>query len=296
MAKASSYIGSDKAVGRLPRFSGKARSSVESKLRNAGFSPSKTSSGSSATWIHPDGSQVRIDMAHRPSSPKTNLIDGKPIMSHVRNHYHKLWSDGINLLSLDDRGYVVASKTANAHIPAKRHKESGFESSLLFEAPFFQESDQMAMSNSSNLGNHQRWLFELPYVDQEYYLDSEADLMFGKVFKSLWGKVTGQRPSSSPPSPTSSSTPTQPSSPFRTNAPSTRTRRIIEQELRSDRETLSQQSKKYEELSCYDRIYRPTIFQPQDLNLETKCLNLRSSMATLKTNIAKLEEELKSVK
>lgn len=161
MAKASSHIGSNKAVGRLPRFSGRARSFVEGNLRSAGFSPSKTSSSSSVTWIHPDGSQVRIDQAHQPSSPKINTKrDGKPFMSHVRNHYHKLWTDGVNLLSLDDRGYVVDSKSANAHIPAKRHKESEFENSWLFEAPFIHPR---IVLNSSNLGKNQHWLFESPY-------------------------------------------------------------------------------------------------------------------------------------
>lgn len=201
MPKASSHIGSGKAVGKLPRFSGKARSSVEAKLRNSGFSPSRISSGSSVTWIHSDGSQVRIDVAHNPGSPKINSIDGKPMMSHVRNHYHKLWSDGINLLSLDDRGYVVASKTANAHIPAKRHKESEFENSLLFEGSFVQESDRTTISNTSVLENNQRWLFELPYASQEYYnSSSEVDAMFIDWAKKKWEQLKkGKKTPSSPP-------------------------------------------------------------------------------------------------
>jgi hypothetical protein len=254
MPKASSHIGKNIAVGRLPRFSGKARSSVESKLRSEGFSLSKTSSSSSATWIHPDGSQVRIDLAHHPSNPKINPIDGKPIMSHVRNHYHKLWSDGINLLILDDRGYVVPSKSANAHILAKRHKEVEFENSLLFEALFVQEGDRMVMPNLSNLENNQRWLFELPYVDREYYLDSEADLMFGKALKKLSNMGTGQRPSDPPPPPSSGrgTTEQRATSPYRIAADSTSnsTNRIrqLEQALKAAQKQLSGLQQKFDKL------------------------------------------------
>jgi len=163
----------------------------------------------------------------------------------------------------------------------------------LFEALFRSESINYHQP-FLNLENNQQWLFELPYVNQEYYFDSEADLMIGKVFKNLWDRVAGQRPSSPPPQPSSNSA--QSSSVHRTNAPSTRTRQIVEQELGNARKALMTQSEKYGKLNCYDQINRQQIFPQQDLDLQTICFNLNKSMKTLKANITRLEEELKSTK
>jgi G3E family GTPase len=116
-----SKISSSYAVGRLPRFSGRARSFVENYLRSQGFRPTLADKGS-VTWVHSDGSRVRIDPAHRPGSPAANPKVSGNILSHERAHYHKIWSDGYNLLTLDDRAYVVDSKSANAHIVSKRSK------------------------------------------------------------------------------------------------------------------------------------------------------------------------------
>lgn len=126
------------AVGRLSRFSGRSRSFVENHLRLQGFKPKPSNNTRSVTWIHLDGSQVRIDPAHRPRNPKPNPNPNIPgnIMSHERAHYHKIWSDGSNLLSLDDRGYVVDSISANAHIPAKRSQKLREFEFLFEEAPF----------------------------------------------------------------------------------------------------------------------------------------------------------------
>lgn len=200
------------AVGRLPRFSGRPRFFVENHLRSQGFSSRPPSDTGSVTWIHSDGSQVRIDPAHRPNNPKPNPNPNIPgnIMSHERAHYHKVWSDGYNLLSLDDRGYVVKLLSSNAHIPAKRSKKQR-EFEFLFESPFCSSA-----SYDSHIGGEReyenQWLFELPYTSQEYYNSpSEADAMFGWA-KKKWeqwkkgkarasptvssGKVTVSNPSS----------------------------------------------------------------------------------------------------
>jgi hypothetical protein len=188
------------AVGRLPRFSGKPRFFVENHLRSQGFSPRPATANytGSVTWIHSDGSQVRIDPAHRLNNPKRNPNPNIPgnIMSHERAHYHKAWSDGNNLLSLDDRGYVVNPLSSNAHIPAKWSKKQR-EFEFLFEVPFDSSASYYSQSGSEREYENQ-WLFELPYTSQEYYNSpSEADAMFSWA-KKKWEQWKKSKARASP--------------------------------------------------------------------------------------------------
>lgn len=102
-------------------------------------------------------------------------------MSHERAHYHKVWSDGNNLLILDDRGYVVNPLSSNAHIPAKQLKKQR-EFEFLVEVPFG-SSDSYYSHIGSERKYKNQWLFELPHTSREYYNSpSEADAMF------IWAK------------------------------------------------------------------------------------------------------------
>jgi hypothetical protein len=173
-------VGPSYAVGRLPRFSGRSRSFVEKHLRSQGFRHTSPTGGS-VTWIHADGSQVRIDPAHRPTNPNPNPNPNIPgnIMSHERAHYHKLWSDGFNLLSLDDRGYVVTSNSANAHVPAKQVKKQR-EFEFLFEEPFL--SNTFEYSNLGKEWNYEnQWLFETPVaLRRNHYINPYLEMETSK--------------------------------------------------------------------------------------------------------------------
>jgi hypothetical protein len=71
---------------------------VENKLREGGFTQSANDPD---TWVHADGSVVRIDPPHRP---------GGPYLSQNKEHYHKSWVDKYgNELKLDDKGRVNSS-------------------------------------------------------------------------------------------------------------------------------------------------------------------------------------------
>jgi RHS repeat-associated protein len=93
-----SWTRTNTAAGRLPKFSGKPRHYVENKLREGGFTQSANDPD---TWVHADGSVVRIDPPHRP---------GGPYLSQNKEHYHKSWVDKYgNELKLDDKGRVNSS-------------------------------------------------------------------------------------------------------------------------------------------------------------------------------------------
>lgn len=111
-------VGPSTAVGRLPRLSGRTPSYVLRQIRSQGFQQSRTQPN---VFVHPDGSEVRIDRAHNPDrGPQRGGYRGD-----IETHYHKVLKDPYgNEIKVDDRGYIVDEATERnrnrSHIISRR--------------------------------------------------------------------------------------------------------------------------------------------------------------------------------
>jgi hypothetical protein len=94
------------AAERLPQFKGKSEHQIRKVLENAGFKRTHVSNspGRNETWVHPDGSEVRIH-------PYGN-VKQSPYKSANNAHVHKQDSLGNEL---NDRG-IPSTTPADTHI------------------------------------------------------------------------------------------------------------------------------------------------------------------------------------